>query len=131
MNFNIISLISKVQDVVVSDFRPIVISNFRFKVISKILADRLGIIYSRMISHNQNDFIREPHIKVCICIASEVLTCCLKLLRMVRLLSRFDISKAFNTFSLDFFTTGVASFWFSLHFYQLDPYYLAICFSFD
>ena len=38
LNSNIISLISKVQGVVVvKDFRPIVVTNIKFKVISKIL----------------------------------------------------------------------------------------------
>jgi len=84
-----ISLIPKVQGVVaIKDFKPNVVPNFKFKVMSKILANRLGIVCSKVIFHNQNDFIRGCLIKGCICIASEPLTCCQKMIRVVMLLLR-------------------------------------------
>jgi len=50
MNSNIISLIPKVHGVDdIKDCRPIVITKFRFKVISKILTDRISIVCTRVI----------------------------------------------------------------------------------
>jgi len=57
---------------------PLPFVNFRFKVISKIMAYRLGIIYSRVIFHNQNDFIRGHQINDFICIAFEAINMLLK-----------------------------------------------------
>jgi len=51
MNSNVISLTPKISCAEN-------IQDFRFKIISKILADRLAHIASRMLSPNQNDFIK-------------------------------------------------------------------------
>jgi len=89
MNSNIITPIPKVHDVVViKDFRPIAIANFGFKVISKILDDRLGIVCSMVICHNQNGFIKGRKIKDCMCIAYELLNMVSKNIRVVMLLLR-------------------------------------------
>jgi len=42
---------------------------------------------------------------------------------------KIDISKAFDIL-IDFFVIGASSLWFSPDFYQLDPYYITIFFSF-
>ena len=54
MNSNVVSLIPKTPSAdLVKDFRSIVVTNFKFKIISKILADRLAIVAARIISPNQ------------------------------------------------------------------------------
>jgi len=54
----VVSLIPKIQGVEsIKDYRAIVIANFKFKIISKILADRLTIVAAKIISPNQYEFV--------------------------------------------------------------------------
>ncbi len=72
-NVNIIDLIPKTNKAdTVEQFRPIAIANFKFKVISKILADRLSTIMLAISSIQQRGFIKGRSIKDCICLTSEV-----------------------------------------------------------
>jgi len=74
MNSNVVSLIPKVpRPESIKDFRPIAIANFRFKIISQFLL-RLSTIISRIISPNQNGFIKGRLIKDYICITSKAIT---------------------------------------------------------
>ena len=58
MNSNVVSLIPKVQGAdSIKDYRPIAVVNFKFKIISKILADRLALVVARIISPNQYGFV--------------------------------------------------------------------------
>ena len=57
------------------NFRPIVLGNFFFKIITKILADCLNSIVSRIISPQEFGFIRSRCINGCIAIASESINC--------------------------------------------------------
>ena len=53
LNFNssIIALVPKIKDVVdIENFRPIAVANFKYKVISKILTDRLALLAPKLIS---------------------------------------------------------------------------------
>ena len=53
-----VSLIPKIQGAdSIKDYRSIVVANFKFKIISKILADRLALVAGRVISPNQNGFV--------------------------------------------------------------------------
>jgi len=55
-----VSLIPKIQGAnSIEDYRPIVVSNFKFKIISKILADRLVLVAARIISPNQYGFVQD------------------------------------------------------------------------
>ena len=74
MNSNVLSLISKILRVdFIKNFRPIVVANCRFKIISKILADMLVIIASKIISSNQYDFVQGKNVQDCICITFEAI----------------------------------------------------------
>ncbi|XP_019452189.1 PREDICTED: uncharacterized protein LOC109354244 [Lupinus angustifolius] len=57
----------------IEDFRPIALANFQFKVITKVLADRLAKIAPTIISQHQRGFIKDRHIHDCIFIASEAI----------------------------------------------------------
>jgi len=58
MNSNVVSLIPKFQGVEsIKDYRTIVVPNFKFKIISKILADRLALVAARIISLNLYGFV--------------------------------------------------------------------------
>ncbi|GAU26296.1 hypothetical protein TSUD_55940 [Trifolium subterraneum] len=48
-----------------------VMANFKFKIISKIIADRLASILPTIVSEEQKGFIHERNIKDCLCVASE------------------------------------------------------------
>jgi len=53
MNNNVVSLIANIQGTnFIKHYRPIVVANFKFKIISKILVDRLAIVVARIISPN-------------------------------------------------------------------------------
>lgn len=58
-NSNTLILIPKLQDSeCISDYRPIALANFVFKITTRIVADRLGPIASRIISPNQSAFLQ-------------------------------------------------------------------------
>ncbi|KAE9601079.1 putative RNA-directed DNA polymerase [Lupinus albus] len=60
MNSNVVILIPKTSNTEqIEDYRPIALANFQFKIITKVLADRLALI--------------EARIHECICIASEAI----------------------------------------------------------
>lgn len=66
-NANINALIPKTNNAdTVEQFRPIAIANFKFKVISKILLDRLSAIMLAITSVQQRGFIKGRSIKDCI-----------------------------------------------------------------
>lgn len=58
-NSNLVILIPKKQEADgIGDYRTISLANFVFKIITKILADHLGSIASRIISPNRSAFIK-------------------------------------------------------------------------
>ncbi|KAK0570758.1 hypothetical protein LWI29_005954 [Acer saccharum] len=72
LNSNFLVLIPKIPNALLIDqFRPIALGNFLFKVITKIIADRLAEICPRIISPNQFGFIKGRQIGDCIAGASE------------------------------------------------------------
>ncbi|XP_057779593.1 uncharacterized protein LOC130998178 [Salvia miltiorrhiza] len=86
----------------VADLRPIVLSNFFFKIISKILANRLSIVASRYISDNQFGFISGRSIHDCIMIGSEGVNCMKRFGKGINMACKIDIKKAFDTLRWDF-----------------------------
>ena len=82
MNSKVVSRISKIKGIEsIKDSRPIAFANFKFKIISKILADRLALVATRIISPNQYGFVQGRQIQDCIGIASEAIN---KLSKKVR-----------------------------------------------
>jgi len=71
-NSNIIALFSKIPNAYsIEYYRPIAMANFKFKIISKVIADRLAPIMPSIISEEQMGFIHQRNIRDCLCIASE------------------------------------------------------------
>ncbi|XP_024177848.1 uncharacterized protein LOC112183741 [Rosa chinensis] len=71
-NSNFIVLIPKTEGAnMISQFRLIALANFLFKIIPKIMADRLGPIASRIISAHQTAFLKGSRIADCIGLVSE------------------------------------------------------------
>jgi len=74
MNNNVVSLIPKIQGAnSIKDYRAIIVANFKIKIISKILADRLALMATRIISPNQYGFVQGRQIQDCIGIASKAI----------------------------------------------------------
>jgi hypothetical protein len=59
-NSNIIVLLPKSPDAIsIDQYRPIAMANFKFKIISKIIADRLASIMPSIVSEEQKGFIHD------------------------------------------------------------------------
>lgn len=86
----------------VTDYRPVAIANFKFKIISKILADRLSHFMPAIISTQQRGFIKGRNIKDCICLTSEAVNVLNKKTFRGNLAMKIDIAKAFDTIDWSF-----------------------------
>jgi hypothetical protein len=72
LNSNLIVIIPKVTGADnMGYFRPIALANFQFKIITKLLADRLSIIAPKIIYEHQSRFITGRQIFDCVIVVSE------------------------------------------------------------
>ena len=113
-NSNFITLIPKNPSAdSISNFRPIALANFIFKVIPKILSDRLSNIAPHLISNQQNGFVKGRHIHNSIGITSE----CFNMLDRKNfggnIAIKLDIAKAFDTLDWGFLLKVLTAFGFS------------------
>ncbi|XP_062028868.1 uncharacterized protein LOC133744853 [Rosa rugosa] len=113
-NSNFIVLLPKVEGAnLISQFRPIALANFLFKIIQKILADRLGPIASRIISANQSAFLPGRRISDCIGLVSEGFNLLDRKTRGGNVGIKVDIAKAFDTLNWQFLFQVLHHFGFS------------------
>jgi hypothetical protein len=113
-NSNIITLLPKIQNASsIDQYRPIAMANFKFKIISKIIADRLASILPSIISEEQRGFIHERNIKDCLCIASEAINLLQNKAFGGNLALKIDISKAFDTLEWSFLLNVLKQFGFN------------------
>jgi len=77
-------------------------ANFKFKIISKIIADRLAKIMPGIASVEKRGFIQGRNIKDGICLASEAINLLQKISFGGNLALNIDISKAFDTIDWKF-----------------------------
>ncbi|XP_019462933.1 PREDICTED: uncharacterized protein LOC109361856 [Lupinus angustifolius] len=85
----------------------------RFKIITKILADRLAIIAPKIISKQQRGFIKDKQIKDCICLASEAINMLDHKAFGSNLAIKLDIKKAFDTIDWTFLLDTLHAFGFN------------------
>ncbi|KAK9286446.1 hypothetical protein L1049_014843 [Liquidambar formosana] len=116
-NSNFVVLIPKVPKAdTITQYRPIAFANFLFKVIPKILLDRLSSIAARIISPNQTTFIKGRKIVENLGLASE----CFNLLDNKcfegNVGIKFDVIKAFDTIEWQFLLQVLDQFGFSRKF---------------
>lgn len=72
-NFALVTLIPKVENASnMKQFRPISLLNCSFKMFSKLLTLRLGKVAQRLVSNNQNAFIKGRYILESVVVAHEV-----------------------------------------------------------
>jgi len=116
-NSNLIVLIPKIPGAgSMSDYRPIALANFQFKIVTKILADRLACITSRIISVEQRGFVRDRNISDCIILASEAINSIDKKQYGGNWALKVDIAKAFDTLDWNFLIMVLNNFGFSTSF---------------
>jgi hypothetical protein len=102
-NSNINALLPKTPDVISKDqYRPIAMANFKFKIISKILVDRLASILPVVVSQEQMGFIHDRNIKDCLCTTSEVANLLHNKTFGGNLALKIDITKAFDSLEWPF-----------------------------
>jgi ribonuclease HI len=113
-NSNIIALLPKFPEAAsIDQFRPIAMANFKFKIISKILADRLASIMPNIISEEQKGFIHGRDIRDCLCIASEAANFLHNKSFGGNLALKIDIAKAFDTLDWNFLLKVLKTFGFN------------------
>ncbi|KAL6221415.1 hypothetical protein ACLB2K_009166 [Fragaria x ananassa] len=116
-NSNFIVLLPKVESAnLISQFRPIALANFLFKIIPKILADRLGPIAARIISPQQTAFLKNRRISDCIGLVSEGFNILDRKIRGGNVGIKVDIAKAFDTLDWSFLSQVLIRFGFSSEF---------------
>ncbi|XP_019431188.1 PREDICTED: uncharacterized protein LOC109338411 [Lupinus angustifolius] len=117
LNSNTVVLIPKHSEAcTIEEFRPIALANFQFKIISKVIADRLASITSRIISPNQRGFIKDRSIYDCICLASEAINLLDHKVFGGNLAIKLDIKKAFDTMDWNFLLSTLHAFGFNAKF---------------
>ncbi|XP_039682998.1 uncharacterized protein [Medicago truncatula] len=117
INSSMIVLIPKIQGArAMGDYRPIALANFQFKIITKILADRLACITSRIISVEQRGFVRDRNISDCVIIASEAINSLDKRQYGGNIAIKVDISIAFDILDWNFLIDVLNNFGFSTTF---------------
>ncbi|MCH80179.1 ribonuclease H protein [Trifolium medium] len=113
-NSNIIALIPKSSDALsIDQYRPIAMANFKFKIITKILADRLAPIMPSIVSEEQKGFIHGRNIRDCLCIASEAANLLHHKAFGGNLILKIDIRKAFDTLEWPFLLKVLKKFGFN------------------
>ncbi|GJT40480.1 putative RNA-directed DNA polymerase, eukaryota, reverse transcriptase zinc-binding domain protein [Tanacetum coccineum] len=104
-NSSFINLIPKVINPIhIKDFRPISIIDIHYKIIGKILANRLSKVVGKIVSYEQSTFIKDRQILNGPLILSEVIDWYKKMNKKV-MLFKVDFEKAFDNVSwkyLDF-----------------------------
>ena len=111
-NSNLMVLIPKVDGAdSVAQLRPIASANFALKIITKLLADRLGNIATKIISHNQSAFLKGRTIADPIILTSECINMLDRRCKKGNIAIKFDVRKAFEYFGFGFSASGFKSFW--------------------
>lgn len=113
-NSNTLILIPKTENAnTVEQYRPIALANFKFKIITKILAERLAPIMKTIISEEKRGFIQGRNIRDCICTTSEAINLLNNKSFGGNVDFKIDIAKAFDTIEWDFLLKVLKQFGFN------------------
>ncbi|GJX90487.1 RNA-directed DNA polymerase, eukaryota, reverse transcriptase zinc-binding domain protein [Tanacetum coccineum] len=101
-NTSFIALILKVPNpMVISDFRPISLIEAQYKIIAKVMANRLARVIDSIISQEQSSFIKHRQILDCPLMVNKLIKWC-KRKNANLMVFKIDFEKAFDTVSWDF-----------------------------
>lgn len=99
LNFVLLVLLPKSDAAIwISNYRPITLANFFFKIVTKILVNKIGPIMDRVISLHQTTFIQGRHIHDSISLIFEGVNMLDKKAFGGNISIKLDISKAFDNF---------------------------------
>lgn len=103
LNSTILALVPKRDNgMEMKDYRPISLCNVIYKVISKVLANRLKCILPRVISQNQSAFVKERLLMENVLLATELVKDYHKDSISPRCAMKIDIAKAFDSVQWEF-----------------------------
>lgn len=103
VNHGLISLIPKVeQPSTIGHFRPITCCNVVYKIISKLLANRINEVLDELISPEQSAFVRHRKMKENIMLVQELLRKYNRKRVTPRCMMKIDLFKAYDTVSWSF-----------------------------
>ena len=103
VNSTILALIPKMKEVAfMKDYRPISCCNVLYKVISKLLANRLKTILPKFIAPNQSAFVKDRLLMENLLLATEIIKDYHKESVSPRCAMKIDISKAFDSVQWSF-----------------------------
>lgn len=110
LNPNLMILLPKKEGAIHDDeFRLIIMSNFVFKIITNVLATRLGDISSRIVSQNQYGFVKGGVIHEAFALALEGVNMLNKKCFGGNFAMKVYIRKAFDTLDWDFLITVLSA----------------------
>ncbi|CAK8535453.1 unnamed protein product [Lathyrus sativus] len=83
----------------IKDYRPIAVCTTFYKIISKILIDRLGTVLPNVVSHNQTAFVKGQNIHNHIMLATKLLKGYTRKADTPRIMMQIDLQKAYDMVS--------------------------------
>lgn len=111
LNFTSLVLIQKRVGVeVIQDYRPISCLNTVYKVIARILANKLKAVLPDIVLQNQTAFVKDRLLMENVLLASEVVNDYHKSLQPGRITLKVDISKAFDSVRCDFLLSALQAY---------------------
>ncbi|GJV91486.1 RNA-directed DNA polymerase, eukaryota [Tanacetum coccineum] len=117
-NSSFIALIPKVMDAkLVSDFRPISLIGCIYKVVTKILASRLAMVISNIVSNTQSAFVSERQILDGPFIINELLHWCKRKNKRM-MFFKVDFAKAYDSVRWDYLIDVLEAFGFGMRWCQ-------------
>ncbi|XP_033148588.1 uncharacterized protein LOC103869784 [Brassica rapa] len=109
-------IVSKLDSLEMKDFRPIACCNVLYKVVSKILANRLKQVLPRIIQENQSAFVQGRLLMENVLLTSELVKDYHKDTVSPRCVMKIDISKAFNSVQWSFVLESLQALGFPVNF---------------
>lgn len=124
INSTILALIPKKTDATeMKDYRPISCCNVLYKIISKILANRLKVLLPLIIAPNQSAFVKDRLLMENLLLATELVKDYHKDNISPRSAIKIDISKAFDSVQWPFLLNTLKA----LHFPEKFIYWIRLC----